>query len=112
MVRWAPSARVPTSITVVTGCTLSNWNSHPTRTRIPFSSVTGLSGWKGCLRTGNGRLYSRGVSGPPRLENENAEFLAACQQLLAFSAQFSRRIVSFLAYLAILLHILCKSCTY
>src|SRR6185436_19917041 len=34
MVRCAPSERVPTSMTVVTGCWLSNWNSHPTRTRI------------------------------------------------------------------------------
>src|SRR4051812_5753125 len=38
MVRCAPSARVPTSMTVVTGCVLSNRNSQPTRTRMapPF----------------------------------------------------------------------------
>src|SRR5215207_9994778 len=38
MVRCAPSLRVPTSMTVVTGYWLSNWNSHPTRTRIVVDS--------------------------------------------------------------------------
>src|SRR5215207_9084485 len=39
MVRCAPSLRVPTSMTVVTGYWLSNWNSHPTRTRIVVDSL-------------------------------------------------------------------------
>src|SRR5215213_2648975 len=46
MVRCAPSVRVPTSMTVVTGCWLSNWNSHPTRTRIADPSRDGRTRWR------------------------------------------------------------------